>query len=1605
MSVNEKNLLDKSQLKKLREKILAGKAASDEESFNDLLEDFSSVFKNFVKNESEFSYAEVIPEISNSINASFQSQTASDLAAKIDPDNFYDFGEKLLNLDSETEFDTIQELIFAYLNLFRLSDFLKRIYKQRKWDNLIYQLIDKSKFTTAALFEQRRVTYPNKTLFKVIHGKSETNYSWDTSAEQVAAYRRSFFTLMDKENLSGEKIAFLMDNSIYMAMLDIACLTSGIVNIMIPANSVPQHILFILNQSEAPLVVVSDEKQLAKIKSIKTELTFLKTVILLQGRSAEDWVYSFNEFLALDNESSEQMISESLSKIKPKSLATIMYTSGTTGEPKGIMFSHMNIVSKRFYRAMALPLISSKDKFLAYLPLYHTFGRWLEMMGSIFWGAEYTFMENPSVDTMISNMEQTKPSIFISIPKKWSQLFEYISARVDLEMDEIEVIKEKVKEVTGGNLRWGLSAAGFLPPEVFTFFQKNGVELMSGFGMTEATGGITMTPPGEYIPNSLGESLPGIEIKLAEDGELLIRGPYVMIGYFDETEEETFSDGWFATGDIMRMDENNFIEIIDRKKEIYKNIKGETVAPQRIENYFKDFKSIKQVFLAGDHRPFNTLLIYPDLEEKDSLISRMTIQQRQEYFSSVIVTVNNFLAPFERIVDFKIIKEPFSAEKGELTPKNTYKRRVIEKNYAEEIESMYSKNHTEIFVGGIEVWIPNWFLREKGALIRDLIAIPNGITIPKLQIELKIERCKDTQNYFIIGDFVYKISTKHIDLQPFFTNPVYWLGNQSLVSFTREAIYQWYRQFHKITKVEFSHTLVEKSIIQQQREEMKKILGAGEQSLNGLHLAAQMLQSADLNDGYLAAQYIKYILEDENLHLFNLAYEILFRPALIDQLPIRREIFKIAAAKISGEDFQRLMEIYLDENYDLFDEAVIRKLVDERYSEDIIEIIEFTLRDYVEKFSSEDDLSHSPIPSLFNLLAAYGIQHPTKYQYIRQIISKYQLSLDFPQIGFMASGARTKMRDGFRSWLGANQSVAVDMETGEEYQWKDVVITEPDMDDEDRDRIIKALTETSILREALFLFSKGKLIRLDNILPGGVWISHLRSYHDKSVYRVSVQTRYQGSFDIVLNLNKELSAENVKEEVNWLIMAGSRYFIQELIEDFGGYWEEYDMWSGKFVPGDTVARFLMRESRKNDNLTQRKLHSLWPFFVWNAAAAYINFWKLTNHQLKLSDPSTNNFLIPTHDYQTGTKVVSFSERIKSESMVDLFNNFYEKFVLATEEQYFYLKKISIWNYIFSGVINAEGERVGVEILKEFKNELKNSELNYRDDVLIKLNLFLKTLEEDGFIPKQLFFAIKRFHRWFLLNEDAALEAQAEMLYELYETYHLSELEKNYPETRTRFFLETAFSDSSKDLKNLLYDIVKNQHKKELSHDETLALLSNIPSEFELDNKESFFLTRLSYPHLKPSDSAALLKTRSGGTQSANLVVEFEDYDGAIYYIRKPNSPKEISRLHQLFIDTNLLVHFRIDHNYLVAVSERGFIIGGLFYVQTDEQTVHMEKIVVSNRYRRKGISEGLMNEFFNRMKDEHIKFITTGFFRPEYFYRFGFSIERKYSGLVKELKM
>jgi hypothetical protein len=406
-----------------------------------------------------------------------------------------------------------------------------------------------------------------------------------------------------------------------------------------------------------------------------------------------------------------------------------------------------------------------------------------------------------------------------------------------------------------------LSAAGYLDPEIFKFFHRQGIQLLSGFGMSEATGGATMTPPHGYKHNSLGVALPGIELKLAEDGELLMRGPYVMMGYLDPPDgEPSFDeDGWLHSGDLMQMDDAGHIQLVDRKKEIYKNVKGQTIAPQRIENLFREFESVGRVFLVGDHREYNTLLIYPNPEYESLDFSSMSIHEIRDHFRSLVTSVNQFVAPFERIVDFYVVDRDLDAERGELTPKGTPRRKTVVENFADVIDSLYRRAH--LYVGGVELTLPNWLFQYLGLTAQDVEIDKAALGLPSVGTTLTVRRLEETR--IQIGAGIYETERKTVNLGAFLATPRLWLGNEELREFAPLQPNQRQRPGRSQEGIEWVGRPAPYKASRAERDVLREATRHAEWSLDDLDQAARLLSSTDRDAGLDAERLLERVVANE----------------------------------------------------------------------------------------------------------------------------------------------------------------------------------------------------------------------------------------------------------------------------------------------------------------------------------------------------------------------------------------------------------------------------------------------------------------------------------------------------------------------------------------------------------------------------------------------------------------------------------------------------------------------------------------------------------------------------------------------------------------------
>ena len=1485
-----------------------------------------------------------------------------------------------------------QESSHKFLELAHLSNVSNLINERNKteeWFDIIHKIIVFSNFHFGFLLKQRSIKYKNKIAFNLIEENEVVNISYEQLWMKVIEVEKAIRSMKNNRN----NIGILSSNNLNGVLVDFSCLSFNHKVIPIPVNSTPEHILYIIDHSEIDIIFISGDNPVQFLNNYEIKkdikIVYLDENYYTQNKLA---ALSWDAFIQKGDLLQNFDINKSLNQSEMGSVATIMYTSGTTDNPKGIIFNHTNLITKRFARAFALPNINSEDIFLCYLPLFHTFGRFFELMGSIFWGATYSFAQSPAFNTLLEDFKIIKPSIFISIPKRWVQLYELIQTKVDIDISDDKEIYKELTKITGGQLRLGLSAAGYLDPEIFNFFQNNKINLLSGYGMTEATGGITMTPENDYKENSVGKALPGVQLRLEKDGELCIKGPYVSSGYYKDNNSTLFKDGWFHTQDIFYEKLKHYF-IVDRKKDIYKNSRGQTVAPQKIENLFQDFEYIKSVFLVGDGKEYNTLLIYPNYNHESHNLKNLNSQKIRNLFSSMILSVNSFLSPYERIVNYVVINRDFSNELDELTSKNTFKRKNILQNFKEIISPLYEKNYTSLYYNTKELRVPNWLLREIGFIKTNLNWDGVYLSIEGQNKKLII---RWNNRSIQIGDFFYENEIDTLDIGRFIQEPNLWLGNFQFSDFTGNSIFRLkqsknYKELNSIDiitgtsfgKVEIDrknndklyqlHAIIRKFINDDSSvfDDLKKLIDVGLGTWDGVALKT-FLRYQKHSNPYFRIKFLESIAPI-------LSGDILIR-SLNDSYEYQKSI---DSTKGFSFDIKRTSE----EHYQSFIKYLNKSII---------------------SISKKNEVEKDFIKIILLMVADFGISHPTKFVWARSELINWHLQSIPKPIYSTAQKAYYSLINGFRSWIGTSSSITVDFETGNEYGWKDVIQFDDNVRTDKKIKILKIFEETSIIRESIFLFSKSYIIGLNDIPLNGIWVSLIDNKGGKSVFRVLIKTRTFGTHNIIINLNNELSKEFMDEETKLLIKMSAGLEEKSLVENFGGFWPEYGIYSEEFVQGETVENYLQRNKNEIQDISKvDRWQMRWLHFIWSGIQAYQEFWFRSNFQFAIQPPSIENLIIPHHDYKVGTTLISISNRKKVTSIAEHFILLYTDYIIKTERRFQGLKKMSDWEVIFTATLEAIKLKKGIEVLKKLKLEIQKSDIAKRANAIglteLRINEFLNDVEKYGVLIKPVIFASLRYERWLELNPNATLNARAAILQELYGDYNLDHFVDDYPETRVRFFMMNCFKHSSEDLKSSFQKIIKDMRGKDLSPWNLHERITLIQSEINLNETENFFLARMLFPHVDSAEYVELVTTQYGKTEKLNLVMQTECLDGKIYNIRPPFIPKEIAHFHTILIESSLSITFTSEHDFLLAFNNRNRIAGGLYWKRIDYETVHLEWVAIKDKYQKISLSKRLMSEFFKRKKHQGIKIVTVGFYAETFFAKHGFKIDKRFAGFVRKI--
>jgi len=536
----------------------------------------------------------------------------------------------------------------------------------------------------------------------------------------------------------GDRIAIIGENRWEWLVTDFASLAIGATNVPIYPTLTGEQIAALLRDADCRIAVVSTRALFDKLNAVRTQ-TQLERIILMDSAAPPEGAIAFSELIAgADALGPERdpIFDALVRSVEPKDIATLIYTSGTTGEPKGVALTHGNIASNQNYAAVDFNF-NPTDSCISFLPLSHITARALDYVMYMS-GAQVAYCSQ--FDKLPQAMKEIRPTVIVGVPRVYEKIRQAVEQKSAVSPVKKKILAwavnlgakyrditysgkqptalswklanklvySKVQEAFGGRVRAFVSGGAPLGIDTAKWFASVGIGLWEGYGLTETSPVIALNTPLSNRIGSVGRPLPNVELKFAQDGELLTRGPAVFVGYWQKPEAnaECFdSEGWFRTGDIAHLDADGFLYITDRKKELLKTSGGKLVAPQPIENKLKNNLLVANAALVGDKHKFVCVLIAPNFVALDAWAAQQGVHQGSRadlvadsrvlaLYAEIVRDVNSGLANFETLKRFKLVAEEWTQESGELTPSMKLKRRAITARYAAVIDELYADEAT-----------------------------------------------------------------------------------------------------------------------------------------------------------------------------------------------------------------------------------------------------------------------------------------------------------------------------------------------------------------------------------------------------------------------------------------------------------------------------------------------------------------------------------------------------------------------------------------------------------------------------------------------------------------------------------------------------------------------------------------------------------------------------------------------------------------------------------------------------------------------------------------------------------------------------------------------
>jgi long-chain acyl-CoA synthetase len=1263
-------------------------------------------------------------------------------------------------LAGENPADLPPDAWHRYLDLSGRPAFLQALpddAARERWAETTFLAIRRSRYTLADMFRQRLADCPDRLYLQEFRGDTPIGWTYARVWERL----RAFAAALRGTGATEPRLVILANNSLAGASADLAALCFDIPVAPLDPHLDDPALADILGRFGATVALGDTPEHCRRL--VRQAGRSLRVLSLAdEADPGGDWEPLAAAAAALAPAEVDGRLAAARRRDVDE-IATVLFTSGSTGRPKGVAFSMYNLITKRFARAAALPAVGDGEVLLCYLPLYHTFGRFLELLGTLYWRGTYVRLDNPAFDTLRARLPLVRPTGLIGVPQRWSQLHEHCLRQMPSSGDR-SAAEEAVRAVTGGRLRWGLSAAGFLDPAVFTFFQGFGVELGSGFGMTEASGGITMTPPGDYEAGSVGRPLPGTRVRLTQEGELQVSGPYIA-RYLEEVnlddpagQVRTAEDGrWLATGDLFRQRPSGHLEIVDRLKDIYKNRRGQTIAPQRVEQKFQGVPGIRRTFLVGDGREDNVLLVVPD--RADALFRELGSDEAfLDYCRQLAAAANRALAPPERVVEVALLPRDFEAARGELTPKGSYRRKVIEDHFSDLIAGLYRRSSELEVPGGARVRLPRWLLRDMGLLESDIAAESGGLRLGGARIRISPGGVPDRLR---IGDLEYRLDGPLIDLGVLVQQPRLWLGNPALAA-ALPCRPGWDRPLGAFGEAVHlpppgepidtdapprTDFLTDVRLVELHGLLGRALLAPADESLAALEALAERLLECAEAPAEAIRQRLAALARHPAERIRCTAYRILL---LDEPRPDHAQIFP--AFIEAGESF-------LDDRS--MDELALADLGRRR-----LESLRIRLHQYRRQMAGPiPETARRQFERIFRLLANFVHHHPDYYYPVRAELTAWSLIEADREL---ARRAECELEDLFR-WYEATLAAAVAPLPAEE--WAARLVFDDGLTPGEQSRLEAALMGTTFLQESIRLIFDTDAFNSADIAPGGAWVSRLSAPAvDFQPFRLSLNLRTGDHFDLQILLADDLADPERRATLRRLIAVSGHPAGSPVLPRFGCFRPDLGAVSTADTGGlsvwDRFRECSARHGFAGEDDTWRRL------FV-QAMAVFFRAWEISGGILVAGAVSPANVVVPDAGDQESGILLSLGGWSPYRDTLSLVQPMWQNFFRRTAAHYPRCAGRLSPQWILDAVLEGLDRPAADEFLNRLGHDL--AELPPEDPLAAlrpELDAFIAELARRYHVPLAVGNAAAAYHDWRAGNPAASPAAHRDFLARLAELHRL-----------------------------------------------------------------------------------------------------------------------------------------------------------------------------------------------------------------------------------------